>query len=52
MSPSTTAWSGWPARHGAALSDDVATTRDAVIASCIGPREDDLCLLILARTGA
>jgi PAS domain S-box-containing protein len=36
----------------AALSDDVVTTRDAVIASCIGSREDDLCLLILARTGA
>ena len=35
----------------AAVSDDVAATRDAVIASCIGSREDDLCLLILARTG-
>ena len=35
----------------AALSDDVAAIRDAVIASCIGSREDDLCLLILARTG-
>jgi PAS domain S-box-containing protein len=36
----------------AALSDDVVTTRDAVIASCIGSREDDLRLLILARIGA
>ncbi len=35
----------------AALSDDVVATRDAVIASCIGSREDDLCLLILTRTG-
>jgi PAS domain S-box-containing protein len=36
----------------AALSDDAMTTRDAVIASCIGSREDDLCLLVLARRGA
>jgi sigma-B regulation protein RsbU (phosphoserine phosphatase) len=35
----------------AARSDDVVSTRDAVIASCIGSREDDLCLLVLARTG-
>jgi len=35
----------------AAVSDDVVTTRDAVIASCIASREDDLCLLVLARGG-
>ena len=38
-------------RLRAAVSDDIVRTRDAVIASCIGSREDDLCLLILARTG-
>jgi PAS domain S-box-containing protein len=35
----------------AAVSDDVVTMRDAIIASCIGSREDDLCLLVLARPG-
>ena len=33
----------------AAASGNAALTRDAVIASCIGVREDDLCLLVLSR---
>jgi hypothetical protein len=37
---------------GAVEPGDVAAARDAVIASCIGLREDDLCLLVLTRTGA
>jgi serine phosphatase RsbU (regulator of sigma subunit) len=36
----------------AANSGDVVRTRDAVIASCIGSREDDLCLLVLMRTNS
>jgi PAS domain S-box-containing protein len=40
------------ARAAAAVElDDVVATRDAVIASCIGLRDDDLCLLVLSRTG-
>jgi PAS domain S-box-containing protein len=41
------------ARAAAAVEPgDVVATRDAVIASCIGLREDDLCLLVLTRTEA
>jgi PAS domain S-box-containing protein len=35
---------------GAVEHEDVVLIRDAVIASCIGLREDDLCLLVLIRT--
>jgi serine phosphatase RsbU (regulator of sigma subunit) len=39
------------ARAAAAVEPgDVVTTRDAIIASCIGLRDDDLCLLVLTRT--
>ena len=37
---------------GAVEPGDVTAMRDAVIASCIGLREDDLCLLVLTRTAA
>ncbi len=35
---------------GAVEPGDVTVLRDAVIASCIGFRDDDLCLLVLSRT--